>query len=114
MPRNNENYQENTAASIASIQTDINYIKKTTDSLVADQKIIATVYLKLVEFEAYKREVERREVERSKEIEDIKRDYATKDFVKPALTFTYTVLGVLGTAILGALFTFILRGGLIK
>lgn len=103
---------DNFLAAIATIQTNIEFIKKSLDEIRGEQKLAATLYLKLVEFETYKKDVEKREVEINKVFDDFKKDYATKDFVKPALTFTYTVLGVLGTALLGALATFIIRGGL--
>jgi hypothetical protein len=103
---------DNFLAAIATIQTNIEFIKKSLDEIRGEQKLAATLYLKLVEFETYKKDVEKRDDELTRIFSEMKKEFATKDYVKPALTFTYTVLGVLGTALLGALATFIIRGGL--
>lgn len=107
MPRTTSSgvVQEETLTAIATIKNDIGYIKDSIKEIQGEQKLSATLYLKLIEFENYRRDVD-------KNFDEIKRDFATKEFVKPALTFTYTVLGVLGTALLGAIATFIIRGGL--
>lgn len=103
---------ENLLPAIATIQTNIEYMKKTLEEIRGEQKLAATLYLRLVEFETYKKDSERRIMELEQTIVDVKKEYATREYVKPALTFTYTILGVLGTALLGALATFIIRGGL--
>ena len=95
----------NTLTDIATIKNDIGYIKDSIKDIHTEQKLSAGLYLKLIEFDNYRKEVD-------KNFEEFKREYATKEYVKPALTFTYTVLGVLGTALLGALAAFIIRGGL--
>jgi hypothetical protein len=103
---------ENILPAIATIQTNIEYMKKTLEEIRGEQKLASTLYLRLVEFESFKRDSEKRAVELENTLVEVRKEYATKDYVKPALTFTYTVLGVLGTALLGALATFIIRGGL--
>jgi hypothetical protein len=103
---------ENILPAIATIQTNIEYMKKTLEEIRGEQKLASTLYLRLVEFESFKRESEKRDVELEGVLNEVRKEYATKEYVKPALTFTYTVLGVLGTALLGALATFIIRGGL--
>jgi len=97
---------------IATIQTNIEYMKKTLEEMRGEQKLASTIYLRLIEFDSYKEESERKLIELDLTIGNVKREYATRDYVKPALTFTYTVLGVFGTAVVGALAAFIIQGGL--